>query len=457
MLRLLARVDRVRTRDTYVHGGLKRSRVYCYVTIKSSARSTFKMPKGLKGKTTRVSRTYVHPWKIEPGDLLVLDPEESQAAIREHLRLRSLSSQRPGLGEKLIQAARFDSDGLRKYVMENVFLRSVISPEYGARVSELHNLGTGHNELHGGGGYGAGGYVLLGGVEESLSRVGKPPDLWNAVYKKARSRDEDLAFTHKVEKRPGLRQMKSFLVLPDAPLLCQFSAFSFSPKKTRKKAKKGKMELNYVPGVFFGIGGETSYTNLFYVPTDEELVRMRYNIPPWEFRWGGGFWDWRKKWHAVRPGFVLLAGEETGECMALFADPRELSFAWLGYNLGTPRLYLSHRPKKLPPKGRIGYGIGLLVGSAFDVTKESLLVVSRGRDTAGGVPFAITYRGLSRSASLNARLTLDGASRSVKLVKKNMKGCGHIYCASFMLDREPDRLGAELTVGEDHLRAEVRR
>jgi hypothetical protein len=455
MLRLLARVDKVRTRDTFVEGGMRRSRVYCYVTVKSPARSTFKMPKGLKGKKIRVSRTYLHPYRIEPGDLLVLDPGESQAAVREHVRLKPLRSERPAFGEKMVAKASSESDGLRNYVMENAFLRSVISPDYGARVSELHNLGTGHNELYGGGGYGAMGYVLLGGVEESLSRVGKPPDLWNALYRKIKSSDHDLAFEHNLEKKQGVKQVKSFLLLADAPLLCQLSTFEFRPKKPRKKGKTEKMELNYVPRIFFGIGGKTSYTNLFYVPTDEELVRMRYNIPPWEFRWGGGIWDWRKKWHAVRPGFVLLASEETGECMALFADPKQLSFAWLGYNLGTPQLHLSHLPRKLKAKEKITYGIGMSVGSAFDVTKRSLLMVSKGRELSEGIPFAILYRGMSRSSTLRASLSGSGSKRAVELPKVQMRGFGHVYFNSLLLDPEMDKVSVELAVGRDHLKAEV--
>jgi hypothetical protein len=339
--------------------------------------------------------------------------------------------------------------------MENAFLRSVISPDYGGRVSELHNLGTGHNELYGSGGYGADGYVVLGGIEESLSRVGKPPDLWNGTYKRTKSSDRDLAFEHKVEKKAGLKQAKSFLLLPDAPLLFQFSTFVYRSEKRKKKDKKGKMELNYVPRIFFGIGGKTGYTNLFFVPTDEELVRMRYNIPPWEFRWGGGIWDWRKKWHAVRPGFVLLANEETNECMAVFADPRELSFAWIGYNLGTPQLHLSHLPRKLKPKAKISYGMGISVGSSFDVTKQSLLMLSKGRVTEEGIPVAVLYRGLSRSTKLQASLQVDGSERTVRLTREQIETVGSFYYASLLLSRKTSRVGVQLRVGNEHLRAEV--
>jgi hypothetical protein len=458
MIRLLAKVDKVRTLKTFREDGFERSDVYCYATIKSAARSTFKMPRGLKGKKIRVLRTYVHPWRIKAGDSIVLDPKESEAAIRKHVRLKGVPSESPGFGKKRLSSVRLSTDGLRKYVIENAFLRSFISPDYGARVSDLVNLGTGHNELYGGGGYGSAGYVLLGGVEESLSRVGKPPDLWNASYKRVKATSSDIAFEHKSEKKPGLGQTKSFSLLPDAPVLCQSSTFQFKPKQSRKKkGKKPKMELNYVPRIFFGIGGETSYTNLFLVPTDEELVRMRYNVPPWEFRWGAGIWDWRKKWHAIKPGFVLLANEETGECLAAFASPEQLNFAWLGKNLGTPRLYLSHRPKKLKPKEKVSYGIGLAVGVAYDVTKESLLLLAKGTSTEDGIPYAIIYRGMSKAGSLDARASIDGTNRSVHLVRKEMDHLGCIHCASFVLDREPRRIVVELAAGRDKLRAEVER
>lgn len=453
MLRLLAKVNRVRTIESFSNGGLKRTKVYCYATIKSAARSTFKMPRGLKGKSIRVTRTYVHPWQIKAGDLIVLDPEESQAAIKEHVSLEQLPPREVGLGEKRAVRASFVSDGLKKYVVENAFIRSVISPEYGARVSELYNFGTGLNELHGGGGYGSGGYVLLGGVEESLTRVGKPPDLWNASYKKTKMPGFDLSFEHKPEKKPGLKHTKSFFMLPDAPVLCQLSTFEFKPKTPRKKkGKKSKLELTYVPRIFFGIGEETGHTNLFFVPTAEELVRMRYNVPAWEFRWGGGIWDWRKKWHAVRPGYVLLANEKTGECMAVFADPRELSFAWLGNNLGTPRLYMSHLPRKLKPKSKISYGMAISVGVAYDLTKNSLLLLSEGRKTGDGVPLAIVYRGVPKCAAPRTKLSVDGSSRIVELKKKRLEGIGDIFFWSFTLQADAKNVSVELAAGRERLR-----
>lgn len=456
MLRLLAKVRRTRRAGSFTgKDGLQRSRVHCYVTIKSPARSTFKLPRGLKGKSVRVLRTYIHPWRIKAGDLLVLDPDESEAAVREHVKLKLVPGSDIQFCTKRVSEGSRGSDGLQEYTIENVFLRSVISPDYGARILELWNMGTGKNELYGGYYYGAHGYVEMGGIEESLSRVGKPPDLWNASFKKREASGYDLSFEYTSKKKEGLKVLKSFRMLTGAPVLCQFSTFEFKPKipRKKKKRKKPEMELNYVPRVLFGIGEEIDHTNLFLVPTDEQLVTMRYNIPAWEMRWSGGIWDWKKKWHAVKPGFVLLANDRADECMALFVDPRELNFAWIGRNGRTPRIYLPHIPKKLKATGKVDYSIAVSVGIAYDLTRNSLLIVSRGKKVKAGTPFGVVYRTLPRGSTPKATFVHDGERRTIELEREHIRNVGDIFFSSFLLEAEPQTVSAEVEAGNEHLKA----
>ncbi len=456
MLRLLARVETARkVRRFRGDDGVIRSELRCRVKIKSTARSGFKMPRGLKGKTYSVSRTCMDQWIVKPGDTIVLDPAESENVVRKYLKVEPLDGGELEFPEKRVRRISHDSDGLKKYVIENSFMRSVISPDYGARIERLLNLGTVRDELHGSYQYGAQGYVEMGGIEESLSRVGKPPDLWNAPFKARRTGKDDISFEHSSKKREGLKDVKSFLLLPDAPVLCQFTGFEFKPKKPRKgKGKKQTMELNYVARVFFGIGEKVGHTNLFFVPTEEQLVEQRYNSPAWESRWSGGIWDWRKKWHAVRPGFVLLADEETRECMALFVDPRELSFAWIGRNKVTPSVYFSHNPKKMKPGQKIEYSLAVLPGVAYSVTKNSLLLVSRGRKGKQGVPHSVVYRTAKTGAVPRAFFSCDGRKRDLKLEKRTVKGVGDFFCSSFVVESEPERFGTELEAAGELLKAE---
>jgi len=456
MLRLLAKVNKTRRVGSFTgDDGLRRSRVYCYVTIKSAAKSAFKLPRGLKGKTVRVLRTYIHPWQIRAGDLIVLDPKESGAAVREHVGSKQTPKTEVQFCTKRVSRGSRGSDGLKEYSIENVFLRSVISPNYGARILELWNMGTGKNELYGGYTYGGHGYVEIGGIEESLSRVGKPPDLWNASFKKRRTSDYDLSFEYISKKKEGAKELKSFSVFPDAPILCQYSTFEFKPKrpKKKKKGKKPEMELNYVPRVFFGIGGEIDHNNLFFVPTDERLIRVRYNFPAWEMRWSGGIWDWKKKWHAVRPGFVLLANERNDECMALFVDPKEHNFAWIGRNGRTPRIFLPHYPKKLKAMGKVEYAIAVSVGIAYDLTKNSLLMVSKGKKVRGGTPYGIVYRSLYKGPAPRAAFLYDRKRRTIELRRERIRDVGDIFFCSFLLEGEPESLSAEVKTDSEHLKA----
>ncbi|TET46003.1 hypothetical protein E3J62_05555 [candidate division TA06 bacterium] len=459
MLKLLAKVKKTRRLDSFRgEDGLLRSRVHCYVAIRSAARSTMKLPKGLKGKSVRVLRTYIHPWEIKPGDLIVLDTNESRAAVKKHVRTSVGKRAEVGFGSKNVTVGDFNSDGLKEYAIENAFLRSIISPDYGARILELWNLGTDKNELYGGNSYEPGGYIEIGGVEESLSRIGSPGDLWNASYKKRDVAGSDLGFEHNLKKKEGLKEVKSFFVLPDAPVFCQLSTFEYKPKKPKKK--KGKIpetELEYVPRIFFAIGGKADHTNLFFIPTDERLVRSRYNAFPWWTRWGGGIWLWKKMWHAVKPGFVLLGNEMTNECMAVFVNPKELSYVWVGNDRWTPRLFLAHHPRKMKAKRSVDYGLAFSLGVGYDVTKNSLLMLSKGRKVKGGIPYAVIYRSLFKAGPRRAVFTFDGEIKTVELKKERMKGAGNIYYSSLLLEAEPGMVSVEIKTSKERLRASWRK
>jgi hypothetical protein len=454
MLMLLAKVKTVREKRGFTgEDGIKRIEMDCTATIKSAVRSTSKMPPGLKGKSVRLGRTCFEAFKTKPGDLLVLDADESVAAVRKYVKTRSEKRPELEFGEKCVGKGDYDSDGLVEYSIENVFLRSIISPSYGARVLELWNLGTGRNELYGAQVYEDKGYVELGGIEESVTPIGKPPDAWNQAYKKKSVSGCDASFEADFKKMEGLKHVKSFTVLADAPLLCQTSTFEFKPKASGKKKKGKKIDLTYVPMVFFGIGGETDCTNLFFVPTREQLARIRYNTPPWVTRWGGGIWDWKKMWHAVKPGFVLLANERTNECMAIFADPKELNYAWVGRDRRTPRVFLSHNPKKLKPKEKAQYSIAVAVGRGYDVTKNSLLMVSRGKKGKTGIPCAIIYRSLLKGGAPKAALTFDGEKKTVRLRRLSINGVGNIYYSSMLLGSDPEEVRVEIETANEKLTA----
>jgi hypothetical protein len=429
MQRLLVEVLEVKREKRYKNRqGLQCSQVDCLVKVKDTARKTLRLPKGIRGKRTKVTRQCLLPWEIKPGDNLVLDPQESRRVIAELIPPSFPQGiEQPYLEQALLYSQDVNYDGLKENILENSFLKAIIAPHYGARLWELWAKGKNQNQLFGSGSYDKDGWVELGGVEESISGMEKPDELWNANYKRGGSQRQPAFNYHfSCKKEEGLETKKSFSIEPNAPILYQVSEFKYRGKDKKPKEKE-EISIEYCPKVFFAMGGEANFHNLFFVPTRETLIKARYHKPAWTRRWEGGFWDWRRKCPGIDPGFILLSNEIKGDSLAVLFHPKMVSFAWVGTNSRSPRLFLSHCPQKLKKGAKVSYGIIYILADAFDLNQSSLLLLSLGKGSSSSCPLAITLRSSKRYKDCSVTLTIDGEERKVILKPKGYPQVGKVF------------------------------
>ena len=452
MQRLLVNVIRVERKRRYTREGLPHSQVECLVKVKGMARRSLRLPKGVKGKRTKILRECLLPWEVKPGDYLVLDPEETKRVIAEQIPpTLSQRVEQPKVEEPLLYSQDINGDGFKENILENSFFKAVVAPHYGARLWELWTKGV--NQLYGAGSYDKGGYVELGGVEESLSGIGKPDELWNANYIRGRSQRQPLFNYHfSLKKREGLKVNKRFSIEPDGPILYQVSQFTYQGKG---KKPRESTSINYCAKVFFAMGGETNFHNILLVPTREKLIKARYHKPAWRGKWDDGMWDWRHKYHSIDPGFILLTNEVRNESLAILFHPKRVSFAWTGINSRSPRVFLSHPLQKLKKGAQASYGLLYILADAFDFNQRSLLLLSLGKSSPAGRPLAITFRSRRRYKDCAVNLSIDGSERKVISESKYFPEVGLVFSSSLYLSpgfssvhvslkREKESLGCQL-------------
>jgi len=461
MQRLLVKVLEVKREREYKNRqGLQFSQVECLVKVKDTARKALRLPKGMKGKTTKISRQCLLPWEIKPGDNLVLDPQESRKVIAELIPpTLPQRIEQPNPRQALLYSQDVNHDGFKENILENSFLKAVIAPHYGARLWELWTKGKDQNQLFGSGNYDKDGYVELGGVEESISGMEKPGELWNANYKRGGSQRQPAFNYHfSCKKEEGLETKKSIGIEPDDPMIYQVSEFKYKGKEKSKKKKREKEEISieYCPKVFFAMAGEANFHNLFFVPTREKLIKVRYHKPAWRRGWGGGFWDWRKKCPGIDPGFILLSNEIKEDSLAVLFHPKKVSFVWLGTTSRSPRLFLSHSPQKLKKGTKVSYGVLYILADAFDLNQQSLLLLSLGEGSSSGRPLAITVRTLRRYKDCSVTLAIDGEERKVILRPKVYPEVGKVFYRLLILPQDFSSVSLSFKKGRESLRCQLK-
>ncbi len=453
MQRILAKVLEVkrgkRGKDRL---GFQFSQVECLVRIRGTARKTIRLPKGIIGKTAKISRQCLLPWEIKTGDYLVLDPQESKRVIAELLPTSHPRKAQPNMEHALLYSQDVDGDGFKEDILENAFLKAVIAPHYGARLWQLQTKSKKQNQLLGSGNYGRDGWVELGGVEESISGVEKPDELWNAEYKREGSkRQPTFNYRFSCEKKEGLEVEKSVSIEPDLPLVYQVSEFKYKGREKDEKLKK-KVSIEYCPKVFFAMGGEANFHNLFFVPTREKLVKARYHKPAWKGRWEDEEWEWREKWSCIDPGFVLLSNEKRGDSLAILFHPGKISFARLGISSRSPRLFLSHSPRKLKKGARVSFGILFALADVYDLSQEDLLLLSLGELSSAGYPLAIILRTSKRYRKCSVTLDTDGHKRRLDLNPRIYAEVGKVFQRSLTIPQGFSSVSATFDHGKESLR-----
>lgn len=454
MQRLLVNVLKVKRKRQYKNEeGLHYSQVECLVKVKGMARKSLRLPKKVKGKKTEVLRECLLPWEVKPGDYLVLDPEETKRVIAEQIPpTPSQRVEQPNVPQPLLYSQDTNGDGFKENILENSFLKAVVAPHYGARLWELWTKGVNH--LFGRGNYDKNGYVELGGVEESVSGMGKPDELWNANYIRGRSERQPLFNYHfSFKEKEGLEANKKVGIEPGAPIISQVFQFTY---KGKGKKPKENTSINFCAKVFFAMGGEANFHNLFFIPTKEKLIKVRYHPPAWSGRWDEGMWDWRQMHHGIKPGFILLTNEVKKDTLAILFHPKKISFAWTGTNSRSPRIFLSHSLQKLRKGGKASYGLLYIPADAFDLNQRSLLLLSLGESSSAGRPMAITFRSRRKYKECAVDLKIDGEERKLPLERKVFPEVGEIFFQSLTLPKDFSSVSVYLSKARESLRCQLK-
>ncbi len=417
MVRLLARVTKILKREKHpAVGNFNCEKLSLRIRIEGSARKPIRIPPGLKGRQCTITRSCLKQWLHKKGDYIILNEEESKQCIRKFAK--------PIRKRKWNDFVIEDSnrDGFAEYSYTNDFLKAVIAPHYGARLLQLWNQHHKANALYGGKFYMNKGYIELGGIEETLSKQGKPDELWNARFKREKSPAPNiLSFSQKMKGEKGVLLRKEFSFFSDLPLLLETAILTFNPEKPEKKKQKGKHKkkrIHLAHRIFFAIGGMPDFTNLFHIPGKNGLRTVRFNRPLFKRGWDNGnvWWQWQHCHFTPDPGVVMLENEKTSDILLIFFDKRKLEFLWTGDKKKTPRLQITYKEKRLEPKGTAKYHLLLATAHCFARSRAGIMFVTAGASNHTTLPLSFTYYAPTRRKKPHISLYID--TRSEQLMKK---------------------------------------
>lgn len=390
------------------------------VKIKGPARKSYKIPKGIRGKTFTIERTCLKEWRIKKGNLIILNPEETRKCIKR-LGKGIKEKNREDFTEKDI-----DGDGFPEILLDNPFIQGVVAPHYGARLLQIQNKGTGCNELYGGGYFERNGYIELGGIEETLSKQGNPDELWNALFKKERSKENGtITFSYKMKKEKGISIKKHFKSYKSLPGLLETCELTFSPKKTKgKKKEKKKKSIRFAQRIFFATGEKPDCNNLFLIPTKKKMNRIRFNKPFYLRPWGDGdiWWEWTHLHFSLDPGFIILERETSEDTLILFFNKNEIDYIWTGDKKRTPRLLVFYKEKKFESKIKKEYKTLFATANKFTYTKQEILFASRGKATGCNIPISFVYYSKRRKKHQSIEIERGGIIDKRKMEKVIVNG-----------------------------------
>ena len=422
MLRLLTEIiSRRIKKETGKIKGFEYETLSLKVKIKGPARKSYILPAGIRGKTFTIERIVFKDWTIKKGDLIILNQDETRKCIST-LKKGTLVKRWRNFTKKDI-----DGDGNHEIVFDNPFLTAVVAPQYGARLWQLRNNGTMNNELFGGNFIRDKGYIELGGIEETLSKQGKPDELWNGKFKSEKSNDNNsICFSYKMKKEKGISVRKQFTFYNEFPGLLKTFNIIFKPEKTKKKDKKKKKQkksIRLTQRVFFAMGGIPDYHNLFHIPTKSGINTIRFNKPLFKRGWEDeAWWEWQHLYFSPDPGTVVLERENSNDILLFFFNKEELDFIWTGDKKRTPRLHITYKEKKIEPKKKKKYGTLIAIANDFSFQKQEVLFASRGKATGDFVPLCFVYYSKRNKSKQSISLQRKNINKTNEMLNLKVPG-----------------------------------
>ena len=449
MLRLLAEVVRKRKKEcTFRNKNFECETLSLTVRIKEPARKAYRIPKGIRGKLFKLERRFIRDWSINKGDFIVLNPEETRRCIRK--LGKNITERR----YKDFTIEDIDGDGYGEIIINNRFFKAVIAPHYGARLLQFINHGTKNNEFYGGNYIKNKGYIELGGIEETVSKQGKPDELWNGLFKKTSCKEKNkVSFSYKMKKEKGVTVEKRFLVYRQFPGLLETVHLAFKPekRKTKKKRKGGdKKKIKLTQRIFFAMGGIPDYNNLIYIPTKKELNCLRFNKPLFKRGWEDDeWWEWTHLHYAPDPGLIILERENSEDILLLFFNQEKIDYIWTGDKKRTPRLNICYREEKIKPKKGNDYETLIATANTFFFSKKEILFASRGHTTEGHFPLSFVYYSKRSRKNQSISIQRDRKIEIKKMEKINVGGIPGSFFCSTTIEKEGTKNVVGILKGKD--------
>ncbi len=354
----------------------------CKIKVKGPASKGFKLPSNIQGKVGFITRECPDVWKIKAGDEIILDPSEIKTMIPK-------------------KKNDINQDGYEEEVLENSFLKAIILPHLGARVSSLIYKTTGKDIFKPTLKYGKKEYVDFGGAIDLIEKD-FPGNLWNAEFKEKNNRYE-------YEKK-GLKIEKVIKFFPSLPLLQQTITITTKKKK----------EINYWQSIPIRV---SSPEDTVFIPTMEKLEHKVYYKPILPI------WTPYLEYYALKLGAFLLANKAQN---FLFITNRDLlDVLNVKFTLSNIYLFPKMFLKELKKGESIKYSCLYGIGDKYYVDSDTIAILSRAKNL-----FSIIA--VSTKEIKTANLHWDKEERKISLSPRNINLLGRIWRGETLLDVPPE-------------------
>ncbi|MFH1501986.1 MAG: hypothetical protein ABIG03_02950 [Candidatus Eisenbacteria bacterium] len=476
MHRLLAEVrDKTLKKRYRARNGLEHGRYSLRVKVLGTAIDALSVPDGVAGRETVVTRAFLLPWAPRKGDLLTLDPDESARILRPR-RAALHDGPSPGAG---VSADFVDSDrdGYPEDVVSNRFVRAVLQPHRGARLSSLTGPDGEDRFAHPYEYIMAGKYVLLGGVEPVIAEAGSPGEIWKSAFERTVADGSADAFeatyTRKLESPRGVVLTKTTRIEDDFPGVLETYRVKYSGKPggpgggrppgggggsdarddargRRGDGKKDETEVTFGLRASTATPGETPSLNVFELSCADGVRTVRFHPPGFGRRWR---WrDWRDEHFCLRGGFLVSRNERLGNVLAVLVNGRRAHYVSVRSDYTGPEVAVVHGTRKLAKGRSVTLGAAFLAGDAVAVGRGSMFLASLGARRGGKRPLALTLRTTADvGGSVRARVSSPEGARTVALRRRSLPEVGDVHTGILELGGESLPVSAGVGAGRERL------
>lgn len=373
------------------------------VRILGPAQPALRLPEGVRGKTTTITRTALRDDQFAAGARLVLSASESSLLLAPE----APGDELPATGRR---AADYNRDGFVEQRLGNPFVRLDVEPSYGGRIASLQ-LRRRAVELFARPVMPSEEGPVLGGFADGLAGSG-PGDLSCAEYQLAEAHDDEVIVARDLSGPFKGAITRAVRLEPDAPLIRVTTAIrrawdADAAKKQRAKAKRlasGELEddddpeereplARYEPRLYLRPGEAPPAGRVeLLLPTSGGLRRT-----PWE----------PYLWQRERPaaaGWLACVDPDLGAGLLLLFSPARIESAGVAYQQepGFIALGASFHPAPLKLGEQVTEALALVAAEAIDACAAGVAALCVGQPGEAGQPVSVLTRGAPAKSTVHA-------------------------------------------------------